>query len=286
MLINQNQVPDRQSYITTEAAKLTGSTFLNTDATVNPGYLNSAGKTNPFWGYNYNTNGTYTNDFYRGGQYGISFLINNNDTFRLRRIYTPIGGTSDTSLNKYAGNNFGDQGTQNSKTSQIGNGLLKGFDKGAVIILAAESYFLQAEAALRGWITGDPKALYESGVKASFAYLALPTQTAQASASATDYLSQAGNKQTNWDATTTFQEKLALIIRQKWIAEILINELEPYNDYRRLHLPADIPLSTSPLSTGIFPNRLLYPQREYDVNGANVLAQGTITPGTKVWWMP
>jgi hypothetical protein len=65
-----------------------------------------------------------------------------------------------------------------------------------------------------------------------------------------------------------------------------MNELEPYNDYRRLTLPADIPLSTSPYSTGIMPKRLLYPQREYDVNGEHVLAQGAITPASKVWWLP
>ena len=40
-------------------------------------------------------------------------------------------------------------------------------------MLAAESYFLQAEAALRGWITGDAKDLYQKGVEASFRYLGL-----------------------------------------------------------------------------------------------------------------
>jgi hypothetical protein len=150
-------------------------------------------------------------------------------------------------------------------------------------MLAAESYFLQAEAVLRGWITvsGETaQSLYEKGVTASFKYLGLTA--AQAAA----YYSQAGNKNTTWAATSGFQEQLALIIRQKWIAETWINELVPYNDYRRLHLPADVPLSTSPYSTGILPARLMYPQREISVNGENVSAQGNITPGTKVWWMP
>jgi len=273
LLLRQSEVNGAAAK--TQAAAISGG-FLTTDATVNPGYLNSSGKTNPFWGSNYTTAGTYNQDLYRAGQYAVNFYQNNNDP-RLSSFYTPIGGgTSST----YAGNFFGDQGVPNSKTSQIGPGVLKAFSQNAVIMLAAESYFLQAEAALKGGITGDPKALYESGVKASFSYLGL------SSALATTYLSQLGNKQTTWDATTSVQEQLALIIRQKWAAETWINELEPYNDYRRLHLPADVPLSTSNNSTGIFPNRLLYPQREYDVNGANVLAQGNITPGTKVWWMP
>jgi len=251
--------------------------FVN--ATVNPGYLNSAGKMNPFWGSNVNTAGTYQQTLYRAGQFAIDFMKANKDTFRLRSFYTPIGGISDTSLSKYAGNYFGDQGVPNSGTSQIGSGVLKNYNQPAIIMLAAESYFLQAEAALRGWIPGDPKTLFQSGVEASFAYLGLPKARAQ------EYYSQAGNKETTWAATTNFQEQLALIIRQKWVAETWINESEPYNDYRRLHLPADIPLSTSPYSTGIFPARLLYPQREINVNGENVAAQGNITPGTKVWWM-
>jgi hypothetical protein len=261
-----------------QASTLSGG-FSTSDVTVNPGYLNSAGKSNPFWGSNINTTGTYTQDFYRAGQYAISFFQNNNDP-RLSSFYTPIGGGTTTI---YAGNYFGDQGIQNSKTSQIGPGVLKSFSQPAVVMLAAESYFLQSEAVLRGWITvsGETaQSLYEKGVTASFTYLGL------SASQATTYFSQSGNKKTTWAATAGFQEQLALIIRQKWAAETWINELEPYNDYRRLHLPADIPLSSSNLSTGIFPNRLLYPQREYDVNSKNVLLQGTITPGNKVWWMP
>lgn len=262
----------------TQAGALSGG-FLTVNATVNPGYINSSGKMNPFWGSNVNTAGTYQQTLYRAGQFAIDFMKASKDTFRLRRFYTPIGGISDTSLSKYSGSYFGDQGVPNSGTSQIGSGVLKNYNQSAIIMLAAESYFLQAEAAARGWITGDAQTLYESGVKASFAYLGLPAARAQ------EYYSQAGNNQTTWAATTNFQEQLALIIRQKWIAETWINEFEPYVDYRRLHLPADIPLSTSVYSTGIFPARLLYPQREINVNGENVAAQGTITPGTKVWWM-
>jgi SusD/RagB-like outer membrane lipoprotein len=276
LLLRQSEVNAADAK--TQAGALSGG-FLTVNATVNPGYLNSTGKMNPFWGSNVSTAGTYQQTLYRAGQYAIDVMKNNKDTFRLRRFYTPIGGITDTSLSKYAGNYFGDQGVPNSQTSQIGAGVLKNYNQPAIIMLAAESYFLQAEAALRGWITGDPKTLFESGVEASFAYLGLPKARAQ------EYYSQAGNNQTTWAAATNFQEQLALIIRQKWVAETWINEFESDVDYRRLHLPADIPLSTSPYSTGIFPARLLYPQREINVNGENVAAQGTITPGTKVWWM-
>jgi hypothetical protein len=57
LLIRQSQRADRAAYITAEAAKLAGASFLDVDtsASINPGYLNSAGKTNPFWGSNINT---------------------------------------------------------------------------------------------------------------------------------------------------------------------------------------------------------------------------------------
>jgi hypothetical protein len=277
LLLRQTGRADRATYITTEAAKLAGASFLDVDAAVNPGYLNSAGKANPFWGANINTSGTYTNDFYRAGQYFISFMQAHNDP-RIGKYFkfaSSPGGT-------YQGNYFGDQGIPNSKTSEYGPGVLKSFDQPAYMMLAAESYFIQAEAAARtpALISGSAKTFYQKGVEQSFVNLGLTVAQAQA------YYSQAGDKEVNWDACTTFQEQLSLIIRQKWVALGLRNELECYNDYRRLTLPADVPLSTSPLSTGIMPKRLLYPQREYDVNGENVLAQGTITPASKIWWLP
>jgi hypothetical protein len=278
LLIRQTQRPERAAYIASEAAKIASGPFLDVDALVNPGYLNSAGKANPFWGSNINTSGTYTQDFYRAGQYAITFFQGHNDP-RIGRYFK----TAATPGGTYQGNYFGDQGIPNSRTSEFGPGVLQAFSQGASIMLAAESYFLQAEAIARGILPGGDaaaKTAYQQGVKESFRYLGLTA------AQATTYYSQAGDKQVNWDATTTLAEKIALIIRQKWAALALINELEPWNDYRRLGLPADVPLSTSPLSTGKMPTRLLYPQREYEVNADNVLAQGTVTPTTKVWWMP
>lgn len=273
LLLRQSERADRQSYIQTEKAKFgAGTIFLATNATINPGYLNSASKTNPFWGSNINTSGTYTQDFYRGGQYAISFFLNNSDP-RVGKFYKPIAGSTTV----YQGNYFGDQGMVNSKTSEIGTGVLKSYDQASVLMLAAESYFIQSEAVVRGWISGDAKTLYQKGVEASFTYLGLTAANAQT------YYTQTGNNQVNWDAAASTADKIALIIRQKWAAEPFINELEPYNEYRRLKLPADVPLSKSQYSTGKLPGRLLYPQREYDVNSTNV---PTAAATDKVWWMP
>jgi hypothetical protein len=271
LLLRQSERADRAAYIQSQLPTIAAGPFLVTDAAINPGYLNSAGKSNPFWSANINVSGTYTNDFYRAGQYSVAFFQSHNDP-RVGRFFKPA-----TSSGLYQGNYFGDQGLTNSKTSEYGTGILKSFSQSSILMLAAESYFIQAEAALRGWITGDPKALYQKGVEASFTYLGLTVADAQT------YYNQAGDKQVNFAAATTTQEKLAVIIRQKWAALTLINELEPYNDYRRLKLPADVPLSASSLSTGKMPTRLLYPQREYEVNSTNAPAS---TPTDKIWWMP
>ena len=288
LLLRQSEVNGAAAK--TQAAALTGG-FLTANAGINPGYVNSVGKRSPFFESNYNSAGAYSQDLYRAGQYGVNFYTAHNDP-RLSRFYTA------TQAGLFKGNFFGDQGIPNSLTSTIGPGVLQAYNQPAILMLASESYFLQAEAVLRGWIPGDPQALYQSGVAASFTYVGAnypPVRNVANTAdsitytpttSALKYYTQPGDKQTTWSATSSFAEQLALIIRQKWASETWINELEPYNDYRRLHLPADVPLSTSPFSTNIFPNRLRYPQRELDVNSANVLAAGSDTPATKVWWQP
>ncbi|HUP10627.1 MAG TPA: SusD/RagB family nutrient-binding outer membrane lipoprotein [Niastella sp.] len=280
ILMRQSQVADRVAYVQAEIAKIVASDigFLGEDAGVNPGYSNSAGKQNPFYGSNYNVSGTYTNDFWRANQYGIDFYKKNNDP-RLTLVYGESG------TGKYQGNSIGQiSGLVGSDASIFGPGVLKAFDQDAIIMTAAESYFLQAEAALRGWLTDDAQALYEQGVVASFQTLGVEDfETAAA-----DYVSQSGNKNTNWAEAGSFDEKLALIIRQKWAAMNTITPIETYADYRRLHLPADVPLSISPyVETKQVPYRLLYPVSEYRTNTENVNAKGTIDQfTTKIFWIP
>ncbi|WP_430972182.1 SusD/RagB family nutrient-binding outer membrane lipoprotein [Sunxiuqinia rutila] len=148
-----------------------------------------------------------------------------------------------------------------------------------------ETYFLIAEAAVRGWNTPiDAKAAYENGVKASFAYWEL-------SAFADDYLaSEAYNRvgtsvsfdhtteptggftmnfvdgYTNEAGTVTFDypnntiyengqvknDALTKIITQKYLAQLPWLPLEAWNDHRRLGLPffenpaVDLPITDLP----------------------------------------
>lgn len=284
ILMRQTQMSGRAAYIQAEIAKIVAekSGFLGSgqDAGVNPGYLNSTGKANPFYASNYNVAGTYINDFWRANQFGIDFYRTNNDP-RLTRIY---GGTpGDTS--RYQGNSLGQiSGLVGSSSSIFGPGVLKSFSQDAILMTAAEVYFLQAEAALKGWLTADPKVLYQQGVAESFRLFGVPNAT---SAAAT-YYSQPDNKNVNWDATTSSAEKLALIIRQKWAAMNSVTPKEAYDDYRRLGLPDNIPLSLSPyIDVKKIPVRFLYPTSEFRTNADNVNGQGKIDHQTsKVFWIP
>ncbi|MBI1780302.1 MAG: SusD/RagB family nutrient-binding outer membrane lipoprotein [Sphingobacteriales bacterium] len=277
ILMRQSQMSGRASYIQAQIAKINanGGGFLSTDAGVNPGYANNSGQMNPFWSMCYNTAGTYIGDFWRANQYPITFCTNNNDP-RYTRLYAPTanGGI-------YQGNVIGSQTNHAANTSStFGPGVLKSVSQPAIILSAAESYFLQAEAGLDGWLSNTPQELFQNGVQASFTYLG--------AGDATSYYSQAGNVNTNYAACSGTAQQLACIIRQKWMAMNTVTPFEAWADYRRLGLPVDIPLSVSQyVDVLAIPVRILYPTSEYQTNGTNVNAQGTINHHTsKIFWMP
>jgi len=105
---------------------------------------------------------------------------------------------------------------------------------------------------------------------------------ADAESEATDYLAQ-DNDIVDW---TSAANKINLIVMQKYLALAGINNFEAWVDYRRLGVPTDLPLSLSPSRAGRgVPLRLLYPQQEYNYNGSNVEAQGTINAQTTpIFW--
>ena len=278
ILLRQSQI-GRDSYIQGELAKIVaeGSGFLEQDAAVDPGYINSDGKMNPFYDFCFNSTGTYTQDFWRANQYYIDFDKANDDP-RYKYVYQPTQSNDTVYAGVYLGQST--NALVGTASSRFGPGVLKSFDQSAVILSAAESYFLQAEAVIRGWISGDAGTLYQNGVQASFSYLG--------AGDASTYLSQAGNANVYWDESQSSAYKLALIIRQKWAAMNTVTPFEAWADYRRLHLPANIPLSQSPyVDVAAIPLRIVYPTVEYLTNAANVGAEGEINQHTdKVFWMP
>lgn len=286
--------------------------FLTEDALVNPGYKRDNGKQNPkwnTWGFGYTGSdankawmpNTFVFAFYNGGKLS--------DTKRGAAVYHLFPNTGHNRLG-YENNSVvpSPSGSfwypsTNRTGASAGNttGALKGPEAGMPVITAAESYFLQSEAVVRGIFTGDAKALFDEGITASFTYLYKgPSGAVMAGknpvADATAYRTE--NTTTplvNFDLAVTEEQKIEAIITQKYIALNFVNGNEAWNEYRRTHYPK-IVSTAGATGTQTFasvvsestrpdklPTRILYPTSEGSYNTANV-PKG-ITPFTStIFW--
>lgn len=143
----------------------------------------------------------------------------------------------------------------------------------AVFLSYAEVLLLQAEAAARGWIAGDPAQLYRDGITASLENYGV------SSADVATYLAQPG---VAFDPSRGL-EQIAL---QKWI--VLYDQgVEAYTEWRRTGVPA---LAAGPDNTNndVIPVRLPYPVEEQSINRSNLTAaverQGGATIDDPIWW--
>ena len=282
ILMRQTEMADGPAYIQTNLTGLTTGDFLEAgeDASINPGYSNSSyEQQSPVWrSVGYTTDGSPNGGhFYnRANSYAVNFYNSTNDTQRINRFY-------DTNrAGNIVGRAFGssDVGQGNDIISGIGPGILAAPTMDAYILPAFESLFIQAEAAQRGFIPGDAAALFKEAVSESFRLLNVPDYKNAAQT----FYSQANSK-VNIDISPN---KINTIILQKWAALDAYDPLESYSDWRRLGVPADLPVSVYPGTTAThIPYRLLYPTSEYHYNAANVNEQGKINQFTsKIFWMP
>lgn len=241
-----------------EAANISADGFITDDVLVDPGYEKEDGKQNPFW------NGL-------GWDFGGNVTMNHNATCATDFILDYLANTSDPRLDfMFAAGQDGHLGVPQGPTvgeefgqdyvSLIGSGLLKSFDMGANILSLAESELNQALAINDGLLSGDAKAMYESGVAASFNYLGVSDTTL------VPYLAQGGAVNVNYDDSPDKEEA---IITQKWLATLGITAEQAWFDYSRTGFPKNLPIS-SKASTSDRPVRLMYPSSEITNNTANV----------------
>jgi hypothetical protein len=275
ILINQSDMSGRASYISSAIATTASYGYLGAGegAMLNPGYLQSASKMNPFWETFYKIDGSQQADglgYFVAGQDACDFLTTNNDPRKLR-FFQASSGTA------VKGNYFGALVLEPvPTTSKLGPGMLRAFNQDAPIMTDFESLFLQAEAVQRGIITGDAKALYESAVTQSILYMG------GTSAAAATYLAQV-LQNVNFDASAN---KLKAILTQKWCALNGVNPMPIWTDYRRTGFPDFLHWTQDAnRKNDTPPVRLLYPQTEISTNNDNVLAQGDINLFTsKIFW--
>jgi Starch-binding associating with outer membrane len=151
-----------------------------------------------------------------------------------------------------------------------------GSARGSVMMLNAESKFLQSEALERGLIPGGTaaaKLAFEAGITASFNYYS----TLWGNVSAVTYPSIVPQAATYITATSTklglgwvgTPNKIEAIMTQKWLALNSISGIEPYFDHVRTTFPV-LPLPLGVPLTSVRPQRLIYPRTEYSSNTANV----------------
>ncbi len=285
MLVHQSGMSGRDAYIKTAIATTASVGFLGAGegALSNPGYLNSAGKMNPFYNRYYKPDGTSNSDgitYHNAGKDVIEFMKANEDP-RIGRFFN---STSTTTQN-FAGNTLGitdPAPLTAANTSKLGfqagskGHMIGTYDKSAPLLTDFESLFIQAEAVLRGYITGDAQALYNAAMTQSCIYMGLTAADAEAFI-ATDKVN------VNYDVAPN---KINLILIQKWVSLNGIAPVEIWTDYRRSGIPNFITFSKDPnVKNPTPPVRLLYPQREISVNNDNVVAVGAIDQfKSKIFW--
>ena len=175
-----------------------------------------------------------------------------------------------------------------------------------LMFCAAETAFLRAEGALRGWdMGGSARDFYEQGVKLSFDQRKVSgadEYLANAVAVPEPFVDPVNPAKCNytpktkitiaWNEGASTEEKLELISAQKWMANFPLG-FEGWADYRRTGYPEVFP-SVSNLSNGVIDTnrqlrRLPFPLSEKQGNSANVSAAvsmlgGPDTGATDLWW--
>ncbi len=155
-----------------------------------------------------------------------------------------------------------------------------------------EVIFLKAEAALRWGLGGDPKALYEEGIRSAFdkygysakvdSYLAQKEVVRQKKAGkfydihyvdifdANNNIDGRLNICVAWDDADSDETKLEKIITQKWIA-IFPNGFEAWVDYRRTGYPRLFPSVQAWQGVPTFPTELQLRRIPHDESDENIL---------------
>lgn len=173
----------------------------------------------------------------------------------------------------------------------------------SVIVSPAESYFLLAEAALRGWdANGSAKSFYEEGINTSFDHWGVNAgdylNSSNVPADWTDPLRADFNSPSvskvspNWDDAATDEERLEKIITQKWIAGFP-EGMNAWAEWRRTGYPKLFPIikndSQGTIPTDLGVRRLTYTLREKRDNPegyakAVQMLGGPDTGATRIFW--
>jgi hypothetical protein len=283
ILVRQSDMTGRGTYITDEidAINAEGSGYITSNVGVNPGFIaKESGKQNVIWDQLYkdytgnetmNWKATCATDFI------LDFLTTTDDP-RIDMLYEkPATGHLGVPQGLLDYDTPVIDAYMHQFVSNIGPGIMKTADQDAIIFTLAESYFNQAEGALKGYdFDNTVQELYQMGIEASFLFLGLTSEQASAY-----YLQSIDN--VSYVFST---DKTEAIITQKWLAVNGINAEQSWFDYNRTGFPSGIPIPLNYTKTSDRPVRLMYPSGEYSSNGDNVPTQDnpSIAFTSKIFW--
>lgn len=155
-----------------------------------------------------------------------------------------------------------------------------------LIFTAAESYFLLAEAALRGWYTGaTASSLYQNGIAAAMRQWGIIAGSAGTIPPAQINAYIANNP---LNTAGSFDQQMQQIYTQFWFG-IFPDAQEAFATYRRTGYPTLVPNNYPGNATGgkIF-RRMEYPISEQNLNpdayAAAIAHQGPDDFMTRIWW--
>jgi hypothetical protein len=164
--------------------------------------------------------------------------------------------------------------------SQVNLTTVLKIDAPEFFVTHAQTQLLLAEAAVRGWTTGDAAALFAAGIRAHMEQMALYDPKAAIPESAIQAYLQAN--------PLDMGKALEQINTQYWVASFLSGP-ELFANFRRSGYPtlAKNPYPASEIQ-GDFIRRMPYPDSETIVNQGNVneaiSRQGPNNLDTRVWW--
>lgn len=207
----------------------------------------------------------------------VAFLRDNNDP-RLK-VYSALPNGDTTRSNQRGLPPFTPSSEINMSQSEYSESPQQTFgryDAPFIHLSYAQVQFMLAESAARGWLEGDAKLSYESGIRAAMEQLTVYGEQGEISDSRIEaYLEQ------NPFNPINLEDALNLINTQYWI-ETHYNWYETFANWRRSGYPV---LDESKFS---LPRRLPYPIEEININTDNVQAaikrQGPDNVTTRVWW--
>lgn len=152
----------------------------------------------------------------------------------------------------------------------------------------SEQQLILAEAAVRGWINADAKALYESAVKASFKFYETyaEEQSGWVSEQAAEaYLAKSIN---SFETASGSEEQVEKILMQRYLQSFFQLGWTSFYDY---HRSGGYPSFRRPAGVEI-PYRWIYPQSEYNFNADHVSEAITAQFGAgndqidqMTWWL-